>query len=291
MTELVPRSKLRRCPHYVKLAANTAALALERAALPEEADRSRIGTVLATACGPQESNLSFARTALQEGTRACSPATFSFTVPNSCAGQVNMINGLKGASTFLMGNNPLEYAAVLLALGKADYLLCGAVDEVTPELEQAMRSRGQLEGVRLTEGAAMLVLEPQPSRGQQVAVTALQTAALTVSPYLGECSQTEVAVVEETLQALQREGLQPEKIYNAANGSGFGALEAEAIARVFGGNIPQYSPLLTNGDCLGAGWLAALVHAAEEMQAEGLGCVVVTGIDIKGNYVAAGLQI
>ena len=57
--DLIPRSKLRRCPDYVKVAALTAAQALSEAQLPADVDKNRVGSVLATNFGPVEANISF----------------------------------------------------------------------------------------------------------------------------------------------------------------------------------------------------------------------------------------
>lgn len=293
MPELLKRNQLRRCPFYVKLSANTAAEAIQQVPVLAEIDPSRIGTILSTSCGPQESNIDFADTVVQHGPAMCSPATFTFTVPNSCAGQICIINGFKGASTMLMGNNPLTYGSLLLQLGKADYMLCGSVEEITEDLLQALQSRGICQQVSFQAASAMVVLSRECGSEPKVAIYGLASMALTASPYLEVCPDSDEDRVAEVLTRLCADtGLKPGVVYNAANGTAFDAVEAAGIAKALGENIQQVSPKLQYGDSIGAAFMAAVVHAAQALAAGEHQCpVAVTGVDLKGNYVAAMLKL
>ena len=134
VANFVSKSKLRRCSQYVKMAAMAAAMAVKGADMADFVSRERIGTVISTGYGPVEYNTSFADTIFSEGPSLCSPTIFSFTVPNSCAGMICIINDSRGAATMMIGGNPLEYASLLLNRGSADYVLSGCVEENTEEI-------------------------------------------------------------------------------------------------------------------------------------------------------------
>lgn len=157
----VPPSKVRRAPRYVKMAVAAAAQAVTDADVTEEP--ARIGTIFSTGYGPVESNVTFADSVAEGVPALVSPTVFSYTVPNSCLGQVCIVNGFQGPSTLLIGGDPIEYAALLMAGGKARHILVGAVEEPTGELRSSFDAAGHLRGDVLADGAAMLMLSAAAS--------------------------------------------------------------------------------------------------------------------------------
>ena len=100
-----PPSKVRRAPRYVKMAVAAAAQAIADAHVGE--DPACIGTIFSTGYGPVESNVTFADSVAEGVPALVSPTVFSYTVPNSCLGQVCIVNGFQGSSTLLIGGEPL----------------------------------------------------------------------------------------------------------------------------------------------------------------------------------------
>ena len=102
-TSDVPPAKLRRCSRYNKLAAAAADNARKDGNIPDDIDGTRVGTIISTGFGAVESNIKFSDSVVKGEPALCSPTVFSGTVPNSCVGQICIINGYKGVSTVLMG--------------------------------------------------------------------------------------------------------------------------------------------------------------------------------------------
>ncbi|RMI45183.1 beta-ketoacyl synthase N-terminal-like domain-containing protein [Streptomyces triticirhizae] len=155
-------------------------LAASRLALggppPEGEDRSTTGVVLATSTGSLRSLAAVARdTLVQELPYLVDPSMFPNTVMNSCAGQIAIWNGLRGLNaTVATGQTSslaaLRHARTALARGRADRLLVGGVEELTPAVAWGRHRAGGLEpDTPLGEGAALFVVEPaggEPAGGE-----------------------------------------------------------------------------------------------------------------------------
>ena len=284
-SDLIPRSKLRRCPDYVKVAAQAAAQALSEAQLPAEVDKNRVGSVLATNFGPVEANISFTDEIYRDGAGVCSPTTFSFTVANSCGGQIAIINGFRGASTMLMGSNPLEYAQLLLKANKADYLISGCVEECNGELIAGLKKYGQLQHLAEEPQAVMLLLGPCRNEHSYGALIGTAAVALSAAPYIRECRAEDSQAIAELLKELTSQ-YKPDLVLTAANGSGFDAVELAGI-RAGLGEMEIVNTKAEWGETLGCGFMLNVALAARKLKEEALiKNVVVTGIDAAGNYIA-----
>ena len=283
--ELIPRSKLRRCPDYVKVAAQAAAQALSEAQLPAEVDKNRVGSVLATNFGPIEANISFTDEIYRDGSGMCSPTTFSFTVANSCGGQIAIINGFRGASTMLMGSNPLEFAQLLLNANKADYLISGCVEECNGELVAGLKNNGQLQQIALETQAVMLLLGKSKESQSYAALVVTKMAALSASPFLKACTAEDSQAIAVLLQELVGD-YKPDLVLAAANGTAFDAVELAGIKAGLG-DIEIVNTKAHWGETLGCGFMLNLALAARKLkEASSIKTVVVTGIDAAGNYMA-----
>ncbi|OWR33180.1 hypothetical protein CDO73_01355 [Saccharibacillus sp. O23] len=117
----------------------------------------RIGAVFTTAYGPLETNMEFARQMIGDEPDLCSPSLFANTVHNACLGTISMDLGIKGPSTMLLGSNHLLLTRLLLAEGKADLILAGAIEEYNEELERSLHIQG-MEARRVDEAAVVLAL-------------------------------------------------------------------------------------------------------------------------------------
>lgn len=283
--DLIPRSKLRRCPDYVKVAAQAAAQALSEAQLPADVDKNRVGSVLATNFGPVEANISFTDEFYRDGAGVCSPTTFSFTVANSCGGQIAIINGFRGASTMLMGSNPLEYAQLLLNAIKADYLISGCVEECNGELIAGLKKYGQLQHVAGEPQAVMLLLSNSKAPQSYGALVATKMVALSASPFIKDCNADDSQAIAQLLKELTEQH-KPDLVLTAANDSSFDAIEQAGIKASLGA-IETVNPKAEWGETLGCGFMLNVALAARKLKEEALiKNVVVTGIDAAGNYIA-----
>lgn len=283
--ELVPRNKLRRCPDYVKVAAQAAAKALSEAQLPAEVDKNRVGSVLATNFGPIEANISFTDEIYNDGPDMCSPTTFSFTVANSCGGQIAIINGFRGASTMLMGSNPLEFAQLLLNANKADYLVSGCVEECNDELVAGIRNCGQLQQLAEEPQAVMLLLSKSKAPQSYAALVGTKMAALSASPFIKACKNEDSQSIAELLQELAEQA-KPDLVLAAANGTGFDAIELAGIKTGLG-EIEIVKTKTEGGETLGCGFMLNVALAARKLKENSeLKSIVATGIDAAGNYLA-----
>jgi 3-oxoacyl-[acyl-carrier-protein] synthase II len=128
----------------------------------EATPRDRVGVVLGTTAGSLMSTMDFsAETLTQDRPYLVNPGLFPNTVMNCVAGQVAIWFGLKGVNATLAGGplallNVLRYAARMLALGYADVLLAGVVEEFTPHAAWAANLTGRPPA---GEGAAVFVVE------------------------------------------------------------------------------------------------------------------------------------
>jgi 3-oxoacyl-[acyl-carrier-protein] synthase II len=162
---------------YCQMALVAAALAIKDAGLRlTDLDPTRIGAILSTDFGPNETVERYLTAVLTQGPQAASPLLFARTVANVALGEVALRFGLRGPSSLVIGENPLTYGFDLLRLREADILLCGGVDELREVVLWAYGEQGLLlppdagdegaepygEGVGglvLGEAAAVLILE------------------------------------------------------------------------------------------------------------------------------------
>lgn len=130
---------------YCQMALIAAGSALDDAGVEFE-NSDRVGTVLATEFGPNESVEKHLTNLMRSGPTATSPITFSGTVMNVALGEIARHWNLRGPSTAVLGEQPAIYAFDLLRQGKADAILCGGVDEVRDVHVWAFWEAGVLPG-------------------------------------------------------------------------------------------------------------------------------------------------
>ena len=61
----------------------------------------------------------------------------------------------------IFGGDPLEYSALLLNTGKADLIICGAIEEYNDELKASILYDKILTEKIISEGAALFVLSKE----------------------------------------------------------------------------------------------------------------------------------
>ena len=298
----IPSSRLRRNSRYNKLACAAADQALKDAGIPEmmergDLDSHRIGTIISTGYGAAEYSSVFADSVVKEDPNGCSPLIFSGSVPNSCVGQICILNHLKGFSTVLAGGDPLEYAAFLLETGRADYILSGSVEEYFAPLYDAFGELNAAKGCDLSEGAAMAVLSRKKTGESWCRITGFSNAYLGKCPYIHCLAEgTEVSgfmpdksrnltgMLADVLRQMKKE--EPDAVFAAANGTWFDEAESEAIRNVFPG-VPVIRPKKIFGETLGCGYMMNVLLAAAAIKNECYNRVVAAGADMIGNYCCA----
>ncbi|GAA1244436.1 hypothetical protein GCM10009676_32780 [Prauserella halophila] len=133
------------------------------------------GVVLGTTSGSAQTQFDFTRESLtRKKPYRVNPALMPFALMNSAAGQTAIRHGLTGPNTTIAGGrmsglSTLRYGSRLLATGRADAVLCGAVEEYGPArqwiADQRRADAGSAAGRPLGEGAAVLLLEPAAPDG------------------------------------------------------------------------------------------------------------------------------
>lgn len=133
LEEFFPKRALRRIDHYSKMTLLGASLAVKDADLLE-ADRSRMGVVIATGYGALKTTFDFLDSYLDFGYSCSSPTHFSNSVHNAAAAHVSMQFKATAPSLTVTQFEMSVPSALLsaqqwLAEGRVDQVLFGAVDE------------------------------------------------------------------------------------------------------------------------------------------------------------------
>lgn len=288
----IPSSKLRRNSRYNKLACAAADQALKSAGITEMMEQEgldghRIGTILSTGYGAAEYSSVFADSVVKGDPNVCSPLLFSGSVPNSCVGQICIINRLKGFSTVLAGGDPLEYASLLIRTGRSDHILTGSVEEYFPPLYEAFGTLDAAKGTDLSEGAAMAVLSGHKTERTWCKVSAFGNVNLGKSPVIDRLEDP--AGTEEKIAAAMQKMMIPDAVFTAANGSWFDETESRAIKKVFP-DISLHHPKELFGETLGCGYMMNVLLAAASIRNGIYSRLLVTGIDMTGNYTCVMLE-
>jgi 3-oxoacyl-[acyl-carrier-protein] synthase II len=181
--ELIHSQHLRRMDRLSRMAVAASRLALDDAGVaPDAVPGERIGVVFGTALGDVEDSVAHLARIFTRGPAAASPMAFPNMVMNAPAGYISMEFGFTGvnftvAQTEVSGEQAVALGSDVVRCGRADVVLAGGGDELSPVLLRAYHGaralaaqRGGREwsspydaarsGVVLGEGAAMLVLEP-----------------------------------------------------------------------------------------------------------------------------------
>lgn len=293
----IPSSKLRRNSRYNKLACAAADQALKDAHIPDMMEKDgldghQVGTILSTGYGAAEYSSVFADTVVKNDPGGCSPAVFSGSVPNSCVGQICILNQLKGFSTVLAGGDPLEYAFRLLSSGKAEHILAGSVEEFFPPLYEAFDVLDAAKGADLSEGAAMAVLSCNRTEETYCKVTSFASCHLGHSPLIHCPDESGESDESDTVQRIKntlRQFSAPDAVFVSGNGTWFDAVENAAVGDVYSDAEIQY-PKHDFGETLGCGYMMNVLLAAASIRSGKYRRVLATGIDMIGNYTCVMLE-
>ena len=286
----VPSSKVRRCPRYVKMAVAATAAALKDANIEEVIDNTRVGTIISTGYGAVESNSIFSDSVVDGVPSLCSPTVFSYTVPNSCLGQVCIVNGFKGVSTMMLGGDPLEYSTLLLNTNKANLIISGAIEEYNEELKASLLYDGILSDSNISEGAVLFALSRQRALTSYCKIIKFASSSLEKYPYLYKLeSDSTVEIISSTLIDMSKDKL-PELVLTQQNQTYFDEIELMAMNKVFADRIAYFNTKSIFGETFNCSYLINVAMAAAFIKSGRYKSVLATGIDVHGNYLTALLE-
>jgi 3-oxoacyl-[acyl-carrier-protein] synthase II len=160
--------------------------ALADAGLGAGLDPARTGVALGTAFGGLASITGFFQERLQDGPRLVTASNFGNIVMNAAASQVALRHGFTALNaTFTSGSasglDAIGWALDFLRAGRADVVLAGGADELSPEALATLDALGWAEhGWVPAEGAVVWVLEHEEAaraRGARILARVASHAA------------------------------------------------------------------------------------------------------------------
>ncbi|MGB9080356.1 MAG: beta-ketoacyl synthase N-terminal-like domain-containing protein [Desulfuromonadaceae bacterium] len=166
-TDFIPPLKARKLDRCSQFAVAAAGLALtdagiDRNTLPPE----RIGIARGCGFGGVANSAVFLAGFFAAGVEGMSPILFPNTVSNAAASNVSIEHGLKGPNVtqvqrFCSAESAFMMACRFIIEGRADIMLTGGVDDLTPLMLSGFAAIGQLRRYagEFGEGCGLLVLE------------------------------------------------------------------------------------------------------------------------------------
>jgi 3-oxoacyl-[acyl-carrier-protein] synthase II len=192
----------------------------------------RAGLVLGTALGSVQTEMDHMRSSLR-GRRPhlLDPKTLASGTMNCAAAQCAIRFGITGPNTTIAGGrgaglHALDYACRLLAAGRADRVIAGAVEEYTPARAWLTHHACSRRLEWLGEGAVVFRLEPPGAREPLAHVLAV-TGRVAVDHDLP------AAVVACAREVLDRAGVGPDEVW-AVPDAGSSLRERAAVAGLVG---------------------------------------------------------
>ncbi len=286
----------RRMSPASRMAVTSARMAIEAAQLGE-GDLSGEGTAICL--GTSFGSTNYASALLQQvhdqGPLSISPLLFMETVANAHAGQVALALGATGSNVTISQREASGLLAVargadLIRAGRAERVLAGSVDEVSPILHAMLDRFGALArpsqdedvevarvfdseraGFVISEGGTTFVLEAEEQAAMRAApILARVTAcarATDPSASAADWGHGHEELARRLVTRLERQGIGLDSIdlvVSGANGSRRGdALEARVLRAGFGSMLPPVlAPKSVTGE-YGGGFLASALLSLE----------------------------
>lgn len=188
-TDFIPPLKARKLDRASQFAVATVGMALAAAGLVKGGFApERIGIALGSGFGGIANASEFLSGYYQGGLPGLSPMLFPNTVANAAASNASIEYGLQGPNVTFIQRFCSAESAILAACrfieeGRADIMLAGGVDELTPQMIRGFAVTGQLQrfAAGFGEGCGILVLErAEHARRRGAAIAARLTAINTV---------------------------------------------------------------------------------------------------------------
>jgi 3-oxoacyl-[acyl-carrier-protein] synthase II len=276
----------RRLDRNVLLSVAAAVEAVSDASLDGVYHASRVGVLLGTAIGGLIGIAEQHQTLLERGPDRVSPYFIPSVLPDAASGQIALSLGLRGpnyapVSACATGSTAVGEAAEVIRRGDADAILAGGAEAcvhplilagfcamrgLAAEDEYPPRASRPFDATRagfvIGEGACVLVLEELESaqaRGATIYAEVLGYGASNDAYHLAAPDPEAVGVAEMMRAALNRAGIEPERVgYINAHGTSTplgDAAETRAIKEVFGEHAYRLAVSSTKsmlGHCFGA---------------------------------------
>lgn len=268
----------RRTDRFAQFALAAAQQALEQAG-DLNPDPDRAGVIIGTGVGGLNTLENGVQTYYMKGARRVSPFLVPMMMANAGAASVSMRHGWRGpcetiSTACAAGTHSIAHAAMLVAAGRCEVVLGGSAESaLTPTAIQgfinmtAISSSGRScpfdadrDGFVIAEGAAVLCLENWDravARGATILAEVLGSASTADAHHITAPSPGGAGAVSCMEQALADAGV-PASAVGQINAHGTStplndAAEAEAIAKVFGGDGPPVTSIKgVTGHSLGA---------------------------------------
>ncbi|MFI1366773.1 beta-ketoacyl synthase N-terminal-like domain-containing protein [Streptomyces griseochromogenes] len=204
----------------------------------------RTGVVLATNTGSVSTHSTLLYDTLTlDKPYLVNPGRFPNTVMNSTAGQIAIRNGLRGLNATVAGGQTasllaFRHARLALALGRAERLLVGGVEELSAPAAWAWHRTGVLrDGAALGEGAAVFTV--QRERPGREALAELLACETRFSPDPREYAD---GLADAIGRALGRSGVRPDEVdvvsLGAVHQRGLERIEERGVRTALGGGLP-----------------------------------------------------
>jgi 3-oxoacyl-[acyl-carrier-protein] synthase II len=248
--DFIAPMKLRRMNQLSRLTVAAARLALGERTLPAGS-----GVAIGTVFGTVQTSVDYMQEYVAKGAALAPPQLFAESVANAPGSHVAIEHYLRGFNVTVTQRESSALAAAMyacaqIAKGAAPAALIGGVDEVTEMVFSVLARLGALsdrarpfdrrrDGFTPGEGSAVLVAEASPASeplGWFSGFGIGRDTTATISDWGGDDAR-----VAEVMRAAMddAEVERVDAIFASANGSRRGdAVEARAIARVFGDNVP-----------------------------------------------------
>jgi 3-oxoacyl-[acyl-carrier-protein] synthase II len=282
---VAPPKEARRMDRNVLLALGAAQEAWRDSGI-DGFDPARVGVVVGSAIGGLPGIVDQQEVLRERGADRVSPFFIPSVLVDSASGQIAISLGVRGpnyapVSACATGSHAVGEGAELIRRGAADAVLAGGTEAcihplilagfcamrglVAEEEDPTLASRpfdATRAGFVMSEGACVLVLEELGSaqaRGATVYAEVLGYGASNDAHHMAQPDPESIGVAEMMRSALERSGVEPERVgYINAHGTSTplgDAAETRAIKHVFGdhaGELAVSSTKSVTGHCFGA---------------------------------------
>ncbi|WP_431782927.1 beta-ketoacyl synthase N-terminal-like domain-containing protein [Streptomyces chumphonensis] len=259
------------------------------------------GLALGTSTGSAQSIMDFTRDSLVgEKPFFVDPARFPNTVMNCAAGQSAIWHELKGPNTTIAGGRAtgllaLQYAVRLQRAGRANTVLCGAVEEFSAArawLEWHSNGR-ESTGAPLGEGAAVWLMESEETARSNGRTGLARVEGLEFG-FAGEPGDIQSVLAECVRNLYERSGTRAEDLWAVATSrlpGPDGEAEQAALRDVLGTHRPHLLPcseLIGDTYAASAAFQVTVMLAHAQQHPEGAGrTALVTSVEQDGVVAAA----
>ena len=289
LKECLERRNLRQLDRTSQLLASAAGKALGAAGLHGQS-AATIGLINGTLFSSGKTISAFDCRALEEGPSFASALDFANTVINASTGQTAICFALAAENTTIStglssGLKAISRAVDSIRCGRSETLLAGGVEELSDDLRLAFQESKMLAsdgamalpwsqpagGMRLSEGAALVVIESESSAIDRDAAILAEVIGVGSAFDVSGRSRVEASVksiVHAISLALADGRCRPQDVdcvIASANGSAADLHECHALRHVFDNqSLPHvFAPKEFIGESLGAGGPLQIISAME----------------------------